>query len=104
MMSNLKMANRLLHQITGAPPNAPYTRFDNNSMQIQELSRHLDDLQKLRQEQEQRLLVSSGFIAESIQTTLSVIKSEIKKTEAQLSQSENIFGSLRSASRYMPYI
>ena len=31
MMSNLKMVNRLLNQITGAPPNAPYTRFDNNS-------------------------------------------------------------------------
>ena len=33
MMSNLKMVNRLLNQITGAPPNAPYTRFDNNSAQ-----------------------------------------------------------------------
>ena len=31
MMSNLKMVNRLLNQITGAPPNSPYTRFDNNS-------------------------------------------------------------------------
>jgi transposase len=51
---------------------------------MQDLSRHLDDLKKFKIELQHRLKESSGFIAQSLEKTLEPVDQEIKATEEEL--------------------
>lgn len=55
-----------------------------NEEKMQDLSRHLDDLKKLRKELTQRGKESKGFIKASLDATITTIDAEIDKTESKL--------------------
>ncbi len=62
----------------------PTKRAQPLAREIQELSRHLDDLKKLKIDLGLRLQESEGFISRSLTTAIKAMAKEIKETEKRL--------------------
>ena len=67
-------------------PSVPIAK---KQLEMQELSRHLDDLKKIKLDLELRLRDSDGYVKKSLSTAIKAIKKQIKETEKKLEESVN---------------
>lgn len=67
----------------------PTKRAEPLEREIQELSRHLDDLKKLKRDLELRLKESDGFISRSLKAAIKTLDKQIAETEKRLKETFN---------------
>lgn len=79
-----KIDAKILSQYGVSMPCHPQTSMSNKEEKIQELTRHLDDLKKLRKELKCRKNDSKGFVSKSLDKTIKTLDKEIKSTESRL--------------------
>ena len=79
-----KVDAKMLSQFAERMDFKPTLCLKEDQQKMLDLSRHLDDLKKLKVELEGRKRESKGFIDKSLESTVDVVKEQIKKTKEEL--------------------